>query len=291
MNSKKCWWCGQLADSGEHIFKKSDLNRTLGKPPYNEFNQPLISHNGTSKKVQGPNSDLAKFSSNLCRVCNNTKSQSADFAYDQFIKNVEPHFFECCKQASIPLSTIYDKNWRESFNELRKYYIKHICCRLANEGIEVPKNLIDFLNGSALLKDAILDFEIRPFNKAFAEAVRSENIPSYYILNIGDMRRVKIHQGGKPTTEAFLSWITTGWISVNYIIEKNSNLSTPTVLNKEEGNLKVTISEQPLKSEFYNEQSLLDKLVYLERHDRDIDEFKLEQFYWRIKQSIKNQIV
>lgn len=157
-----CWWCGNLADSQEHLHKKTDFKRVFKEPPYDEDNQPMrVISNIEQRIIQGPNSKEIKFSKVLCKKCNNARSQQFDKAYDKFIEWVEKNTLQIIDKEIIDFSLIFGSNWLEEKKNVLKYYIKHFCCRLAENNVSISDEIIDFIEGRKNLEHLIIKFEIR----------------------------------------------------------------------------------------------------------------------------------
>lgn len=87
-DKSKCWWCGSTDLSGEHKIKKTDLELLYGKV-YSNGN--LVNHikygtEAKGKNIQSSSSNRVHFEKNLCKICNGTKSQRFDNAYQKFIE-------------------------------------------------------------------------------------------------------------------------------------------------------------------------------------------------------------
>jgi hypothetical protein len=142
-----CWWCGATADSREHKYKRTDLTRTFGPGPYVGDAAIVRGVDGMSRQVQGPKSDELKFPPVLCATCNNARSQPFDFAYDLFTEFVTQYGDRILRDRTFRLSDVYDGTWRTAKDDLAKYYVKHIGCRLADAGIKVEQPILDYLDG------------------------------------------------------------------------------------------------------------------------------------------------
>lgn len=108
-----CWWCRGSADSREHKYKRSDIVREFGKPPYASDETPVILKDYGDRRqlhdVRGPNSSLARFATTLCGRCNDTRSQPFDAAYDRFVEYLrerEDEIFEtrCVDVGDVPIA-------------------------------------------------------------------------------------------------------------------------------------------------------------------------------------------
>lgn len=146
-----CWWCGDVANSREHKWKKSELTAIYGSANSESYPLTWVDDDGRSKLIQGPNSVLVKFESSLCQNCNNSKSQPFDHAYDLWIKYLVANYEQLIEQRVIDLRVIVDPAEYETFRlNLAKYFTKHICCRIADgSAAKVPDSVIAFLDGKS----------------------------------------------------------------------------------------------------------------------------------------------
>ncbi len=147
-----CWWCGKVADSREHKYKKSDLVREFGPGQYKTRGGMLRITNEKDHKIQGPNSKQLKFEMNLCGRCNSAKSQKFDIAYDRFIDFIKAHENSIINSRKFKMSEIFGVNWKEEVEKVKKYYVKHICCRLAEANVYIHPKIINYLDGRNRLK-------------------------------------------------------------------------------------------------------------------------------------------
>ena len=278
-----CWWCGNPADSREHIFKKTDLKRVYKNAFSNKDALPLFT-NGPNKifKVQGPDSQAVKFRANLCKGCNNARSSSFDRAYDSFMTKISPLFEEILIKKEIDLKLVYGNSWEKEYINLIKYYVKHIGCRLANESTQVPNNLLKFLNDEDELKDVKLQFEVRPLNKVVAQISLDMGV-SFEVLKVGNLHTVNVVRDNVQLFISYLSWITTGWLSVNYLVEPDVNylnITTSDSSNK----LSVKVANFELPPGFDDQKNIYEKTNLIEEYDRSRSSEALRKFYFRIKE-------
>lgn len=211
-----CWWCGSAAGTGEHRFKKSDLIRSFGRGPYRGEGRIVRGIEGTLRNIQGPNSDEVKFEKNLCAPCNNTKSQHFDRSYDKFVSFLHDHEEKILKERKLFFSDIYDAEWRSEVARLYKYFVKHICCRLAEGKVWISPNVIAFLNDEGPLQNLIISFEIREDILALEkknEELRIGN-GSFWM---GDLICLE-SQGSGAMSEA-CSFLGLRWLRINYVYD------------------------------------------------------------------------
>jgi hypothetical protein len=137
----KCWICGQIADSREHIIKKHDLVRAYGKNFYSE-STPAHVKDGKIKILQGPDSTRVKYQPNLCQKCNGTFSQPFDLAYDKFVDWFFQNEEFVLHNRFIDFQDVYGNGFEISQTNLFKYFVKSFGCRLTEAGKSVPSDLI-----------------------------------------------------------------------------------------------------------------------------------------------------
>lgn len=143
--SGTCWICGAPADSAEHRFKKTDLTRAHGRGPY--VGSSALSHvrAGRESLVQGPNSEILKYSQSLCKQCNNTGTQPFDRAYETFIRWVMENEDVVLHRRFIDFEEVYGVGWEESQCNLYKYFAKSLGCRLVDACTVVPPDIVKLL--------------------------------------------------------------------------------------------------------------------------------------------------
>lgn len=144
-----CWWCGDVANSREHKWKKSEIKAMYGLAGSESYPLLWIDDDGNSKSIQGPDSVVVKFEKSLCQNCNNARSQQFDRTYDQWIEYLAANYDRIIESRSIDMRDIVDGTSEEFRLHLAKYFAKHIGCRVADKAGRVPVSLIAFLNGDS----------------------------------------------------------------------------------------------------------------------------------------------
>lgn len=214
----RCWWCGNAADSGEHKYKKADLVREFGKGPYKGTKELVRVIEGQLKRIQGPNSKEVKFESALCQTCNNEKSQPFDTTYDKFAEYIFINEQKIIGAKQFKFSEIFGCCWKGSRLNLLRYYVKHICCRLATARILVRQEVIDFLNGSQELKFLRFNLEIREDIVAMMERLRKDGLDDG-CLWIGDLTCQRSGSSGeKSEAQSFIGY---RWLRMNYLYDND----------------------------------------------------------------------
>lgn len=157
----RCWWCGGIADSGEHKFKRSDLVRAFGSGQW--MGDDAVAHGvaGRLDLVNSSRSHRLKFDRVLCRDCNTRRSQPFDQAYDHFAAYFDRNKREIYARAALDWSDVFGHSWQEDRERVTGYWVKHIGCRLAVDGVPLVPSLAAFLNGTARLTNLVLQLEIR----------------------------------------------------------------------------------------------------------------------------------
>ncbi|MET7323020.1 hypothetical protein [Streptomyces sp. NPDC005549] len=142
----RCWWCGNKADSREHRYKRSDVVRNFQTDAWKAGVIRVRGGSSREEYIQGANSGKLKFAKVLCARCNNERSQAFDRAYDVFAEYLHTEEELIASTGEVRMSAIFGTNWSERTSDLLKYFVKHICCRLAEDRLRVPDGVVDFLN-------------------------------------------------------------------------------------------------------------------------------------------------
>ncbi len=153
-----CWWCGAPANSREHRHKASDLRREFAKQEY-AAGEVIVRRGEEAIPVQGPNSGKVKFGDVFCARCNNERSQPFDLAYDRLVKWFVANEQDVEATGVIRLEEI-GQSWQEESDNVLRYFVKHIGCRIAEAGYTVPAAFTEFLNGGGYPEGLICSLEI-----------------------------------------------------------------------------------------------------------------------------------
>jgi hypothetical protein len=140
---KKCWICGDRADSDEHRRKRSDLVARYGRS-WRPEQQPLVIRGDGSSRwttIQGPNDSNNLYKEMLCRPCNNSRTKPFDQAYQQFSDWVLAAGPTLHSKKEINFVEIYGVAYIEKCLDLLRYFAKSLGCRIAASGIEPPESL------------------------------------------------------------------------------------------------------------------------------------------------------
>jgi len=217
-----CWWCGAAADSREHKFKRSDLIRVFGSPPY-QGERTLVRHSdGRRTEASGPASDVFKFDQTVCRKCNNERSQPFDRAYERFIGFVSDEADSILQTMRIPLSSVFGSSWEIERDNLTRYYVKHICCRIADLRtqylIEPDASLVAYLNGGPPPAKLELDLYVDSMLLSMWKLLRSfddvEDLPTEWFVSLGPVHGELLpvsNQLVNPQSTTRYGWLSLTW--------------------------------------------------------------------------------
>jgi len=138
--SEICWICGNVATTGEHLVKKSDLREVFGVPSPGE---PLYLHNSSRKnvRIQGLNSKSLKLNSKLCAKCNNETTQPYDKAWERLSKHIRSLGSQLPK-SYIRANKVFPNNSRRQMRDVQLYFVKLFGC-LIHEN-KVPLDIKSF---------------------------------------------------------------------------------------------------------------------------------------------------
>ena len=182
MDSKKCWICGNIADSKEHGIKKSNFKTLFGTTgPYKGESELCLVREDRILPLQSADSKYLKFNV-LCKNCNNTKTQPFDKAYEKFIIYIDTYEKEILHKRFIDFSDIYGENWEDGQRNLYKYLVKSFGSRLARFNHPIPQDMIDLLDKTSFKTALRITFAINEDKVACSQIDKS-----IYGLGNGDI--------------------------------------------------------------------------------------------------------
>jgi hypothetical protein len=156
-NPATCWWCGAPADTREHRIKRTDIIREFGHQPSKDH--LLVSWARVSAPMRGPKGDVYKFKPSLCAQCNNVRSQPLDVAQERFARFLAEGGSVLAKTRLIRFADIYSgQNAAAEAENLRRYFVKHVACRLSELGRPISRNIAAFMNQAEPLRDIAFSF-------------------------------------------------------------------------------------------------------------------------------------
>jgi hypothetical protein len=204
LEKQLCWMCGGVADTREHKFKRSDLRRTpLGSAPKQAV---FLSEQGF-KPLQGPNSKLVKFGKVLCSQCNSSRTQPYDSAYDRLSTWLAQEGDDFLNRREMDFQEIYGHDYKIGVNNLLRYFVKHLGCRIADSKLPVP----------VPLKTALTNTNLAPFETSFAVNGTWAGLPqaeavlvNYPLIGL---------QHAEQIGDRFISGFSIGYLTIVYRCE------------------------------------------------------------------------
>lgn len=137
MNNKVCWICGHSADSAEHMVKASDARQIFGDITQNS---PIYRHSSDQPNllVRGLRSNNIKFSSSICRDCNNSRTQPHDKAWEKLSQGMRMLDPTLPPGAIIPLKSIFRENIGRQMRNVHLYFTKLLGCATVENNAPLP---------------------------------------------------------------------------------------------------------------------------------------------------------
>lgn len=162
MSELKCWICGEIANSKEHIVKRSDLKAVFG--PIGA-NAPLYVHNAFKQNIraQGLKSEALKFKNPLCAKCNNERSQPYDRAWSQLSAHIRNRIPPVKAGGVVRAYRAFAMNSSEEMRRVQLYFVKLFGCSVIEA--KAPINLSSFSSAfvrGKFHKDVFLRFGYVP---------------------------------------------------------------------------------------------------------------------------------
>lgn len=84
--------------------------------------------------VKSSNAARLKFAAVLCADCSSARSQPFDLTYERFADHVVTNAGQLLIEGSFDWADVFPDHWRAGQLSVTKYWVKHIDCRLAQEG-------------------------------------------------------------------------------------------------------------------------------------------------------------
>jgi hypothetical protein len=153
-----CWWCCGAAGSREHRYKASDLRREFSREEY-EKGEVIVRRGEETEVVRGPKAATVKFDDVFCARCNNERSQPFDLAYDRLVGWWVENEGIVESTRRLPLEEI-DSDWQKLAEDVCRYFVKHIGCRIADCGFAVPDSFRAYLDAGEFPPGLVLSFEL-----------------------------------------------------------------------------------------------------------------------------------
>lgn len=156
-----CWWCKvNPATTAEHVTKASDLATRYGGKSWAPAAAPvLVQAEERNRRVQGPKSDLVKFTRSLCEPCNTTRSQPYDRAYEHLSAHLLKNAAAIGGDGELRFDRVYGPAYAKSVAELLAYFMKIFGCGMVDGGMSPPADFVAAI-GKNLVKPFSLTISI-----------------------------------------------------------------------------------------------------------------------------------
>lgn len=146
----KCWICGDKADTGEHIIKKSDLRMRFGSPSQAK---PLFYHSSDRSNIPigSLNNWRLKSPAKICAYCNNTRTQPYDLAWENLSAALKSRVGELEIGQKIKADRIFSYNTRNAMLNVHLYFVKLFGCVIS--AADTPIEIEPFSNALLNVKN------------------------------------------------------------------------------------------------------------------------------------------
>ena len=140
-----CWICNQnVANSGEHKTKRSDLLAVLGKPTQAE---PFYYHDleERNRPVKGLDAQILKSPVRICTECNSTRTQPHDRAWECMSEVLRERRLKVGEW--VRANRIFPYDTRRKMKNVHLFFLKLSGCMLCEakaNGHEVPIDIAPF---------------------------------------------------------------------------------------------------------------------------------------------------
>ncbi len=140
--SMVCWICGDVATTGEHRIKYSDLKYLY---PYITQKTPLFHRRDGEKQkhnIGSLKSNHLKFDALLCAKCNNERTQPYDKAWEELSNYLRENWDDILKVNKVYLLNIFPKNTIINMVDVQLFFVKIFGCKIKES--DAPINLVPF---------------------------------------------------------------------------------------------------------------------------------------------------
>lgn len=251
-----CWICNEnIANSGEHKFKSSQLKQMHGRKFSEEIN---YGYDTKTINLQGPNSKKVKFPKVICQYCNNTITSAHDEAFD-LLANWSYSNYENLKSSKfIDFQLVYGDNWIVQKRNLLKYMAKHAGCKVKTG--EQENDLTNLSN--LILKDIDTDsFQIKFIVKESFHHIdiinKMDNGSGLKFMSNSET----VYQKTRDFEMVYFAGMTTyNWLSISWVFTQNKYKTNYDGFSDKKENINfLPFDELPIIKENDNWFSVIDK--------------------------------
>jgi hypothetical protein len=157
----------------------------------------------------------------MCVRCNGERSQPFDAAYDEFMDYLSDNEAAVLGSGEVDLRMVFGVGWELKSLNLARYFIKHICCRLANvaehRAVSLDARLIEFLDGGAYPRclglAALIDMSVAAWWRAMR--LLEERPGDYgsflFLTGIGGVDTPRLESIQNPEAGMLVGWFGIYW--------------------------------------------------------------------------------
>lgn len=219
VKNRECWWCKEAGNSAEHKHKRTDIVREYGAGPYKNDNALLHITEEDINYIRGPNSIFLKFNKYFCEKCNNVRSKPFDSAYTIFIEYIRANEIKILKSRSVDLDVIFGKSWESEIEKVKKYFLKHLGCRIAELNSNFPIPIIEILNGQKQTSKFFIKLCILP--DVLMHIARAKN--KYDMFCDFEISKLRGNQvDNEYVYEDLMGYYRYSWLSIDYLFNPSS---------------------------------------------------------------------
>lgn len=137
----KCWICNELADSGEHKIKKSDLKNCMSDS-VSQKNPIYHRRNGNIKRPIGSlNSNAFKYNKSICANCNGTLTQPYDYSWSQLSNYISNKKLN--SNSEVDLNLVFHSNVGKNLVNIQLFFAKQFGCKVIESRLWVEFDLTE----------------------------------------------------------------------------------------------------------------------------------------------------
>lgn len=136
----RCWICGGVVESREHLIKATDLKIFFGSI---SPETPLYMHSDgiRNRKIKGRNSLNLKYAPSLCAVCNNARTQKHDEAWADVASFLQSEASPLKIGTKLDLQTALGAEYRVRLVHLQLFFVKQFGCLVVESNAPIDLKL------------------------------------------------------------------------------------------------------------------------------------------------------
>lgn len=184
-----CWICGAQADSGEHMIKKTDLQRAVSGA-VNQKSPIYHRVSGIKKRPIGSlKAEALKFEKSICATCNGSLTQPHDYSWNILSSYLAENVIEVGKE--IDLTNVFEGDIEENVLNVHLFFCKIFGCAVLDAKLELDlSNLANSIRTQSCCSD--LYIKIRRSNNGKSSSYCALSDLQVFTLEGGSMKYVHL---------------------------------------------------------------------------------------------------